>query len=114
MKRRFASGSCCVYTFEFDLDKSLMAKPFAGLTVEWLEFVKLNRTLGGIQHNFDVVSGPVANDDTFRTIALYVEGDYTAGQAIEKLRHVRPNNQVSLHTADALRYLRLIEREILG
>jgi hypothetical protein len=114
MKRRFASESCYVYTFEFKVDSSLKIKPFTGLTVEWLEFVKLNRTLGGTQHSFDVVSGPVANDDTFRTIALYIEGDYTAEQAIEKLRHAHPNNQVSLHTVETLRFLRLIGREILG
>jgi hypothetical protein len=35
---------------------------------EWLLMVQKNRTLGGIQHRFDVVQGPVANDKTARTI----------------------------------------------
>lgn len=29
-----------------------------------LEFIKMNRALGGVHHEYDVVIGPVADDNT--------------------------------------------------
>ena len=74
---------------------------------EWLIMVQKNRTLGGIQHNFDIVQGPVANDKTARTIALFIAGIINVNDAIERLRSNRINNQVSLHTLAALSHLKI-------
>jgi hypothetical protein len=76
--------------------------------------IKQNRVYGGIQHDYDVVIGPVANDNTFRTVTLYLEGIYTADQAIEQLRFFRANNQLSIHTEQALLNTKIIERYKLG
>ena len=73
---------------------------------EWLEFVKDNRIKGGITHDYDIVCGPVANDNTMRTIALYISGVYNADQALEKLAFFKVNDQVSFHTKKALSSLK--------
>ncbi|MDR1836116.1 MAG: DUF3990 domain-containing protein [Treponema sp.] len=68
---------------------------------------------GGIQHNYDIVQGPVANDKTARTIALYIAGIINAQEAIERLRSNRINDQVSLHTPAALSRLTITRRQSL-
>lgn len=100
-----------VYTLEA-LD-GLKVKRFEGMNREWLDFVKENRVKGGVRHDYDVVIGPVANDNTMRTIMFYVSGVYTAEVALEQLRFFKVNDQVSLHTTRALPFLRLIRTEVL-
>jgi hypothetical protein len=64
----------------------------------------------GIQHKFDIVQGPVANDKTARTIALYIAGIINANEAIERLQYNQLNNQVSLHTHTALSQLKIVRK----
>ena len=104
-------GEPYLYTFEFDRAPYLRVKEFTEICVEWLDLVKTNRMQGGVQHDFDVVIGPVANDNTMRTISLYVAGVYDAAEAMRRLRHFTANNQVSLHTEQALALLRLKGRD---
>lgn len=99
-----------VYQVKYLPTESLQVKRFNGLTVDWLDMVKANRTNGGIQHAYDVVIGPVANDDTMRTVAYYVNGVYTAAMAIEQLKYKMANDQISFHTAKALEAIRIIKR----
>ena len=98
-------GEPYLYTLELDLTDELRVKEFPEINLEWLDLVKANRMLGGTQHNFDVVIGPVANDNTMRTIAAYVAGLYDAEEAMRRLRYFKTNNQVSLHTDKAMRLL---------
>ena len=78
---------------------------------EVLEFIKENRSKGGLQHNYDVVIGPVADDNTMETVQLYIANILTASEAVERLRYNKVNNQVSFHTEKALQYLQLVRRE---
>jgi hypothetical protein len=55
------------------------------LSAEWLDMVKKNRMNGGIQHNYDIVWGPVADDNTMRTLALFVADIYDAETALRQL-----------------------------
>jgi hypothetical protein len=71
---------------------------------------KTNRVLGGVQHQFDIVQGPVANDKTARTIALYIAGIINADEAIKRLQYNQVNNQVSFHTVAALSHLKLVRK----
>ena len=69
-----------------------------------------NRTKGGIQHAYDVVVGPVADDNTMETVQLYLSGILKAEEAVERLRYNKVNNQVSFHTPLALEHLTLESR----
>ena len=101
-----------VYEFVLDISPELRIKRFEGLNHEWLDMVKRNRMHGGTQHDYDVVQGPVANDDTMRTLALFVAGIYTEDMALQQLRFFKPNDQVSIHTERALSRLRMVRREV--
>lgn len=99
-----------VYHFTFEENEQLVIKRFDGLNREWLEFVKENRSKGGLQHNYDVVIGPVADDNTMETVQLYISGILTADEAVERLRYNHVNNQVSFHTEKALESLDFVRR----
>ena len=99
-----------MYRYSFVHEETLNIKHFDALNKEWLEFIKENRTKGGIQHQFDIVIGPVADDDTMETVQLYIGGVLTADEAVERLRYNDVNNQVSFHTERALSALKFMGR----
>ena len=107
---RYGGKGRFVYEYSFEEDSALSIKRYNGLSREWLEMIKENRTKGGIQHKYDVVCGPVANDNTMRTIALYIAEIYTEEMALERLRFFSANDQVSLHTEEALKHLSFVRR----
>ena len=107
---RYKRDGLFVYELELESSKGLSIKEYEGLSEEWLVMVQKNRTLGGIQHDFDIVQGPVANDKTARTIALYIAEIINANEAIERLQFSKNNNQVSFHTPVAISRLKIIRK----
>ena len=99
-----------VYEYLFEENCALNVKRFDALSEEWLEFIKENRSKGGLQHDYDVVIGTVADDNTMETVQLYIANILTAAEAVERLRYSKVNNQVSFHTEKALQYLQLVRR----
>ena len=108
---RYGGKGAVIKTFKYTPNENLKVKIFSGMNEEWLEFVKECRTRGGLPHEFDLVQGPVANDNTMRTIALYISGIYTTAQAIEQLRFFKANDQISFHTERALGFLAFVRNE---
>lgn len=111
---RFGGDGIFVYEFALEIKSDLSIKQFDGVSEDWLNFIRDNRIGGGVQHNFDVVWGAVANDRTNRTLALFVEGIYTTKEAMEKLYSNKLNDQISIHTEKALACLKLINRTVYG
>lgn len=110
--KRIRNGSehAYVYVFEAEINDNLLVKKYDRLSVEWLEMIKNNRKLGGIQHSYDVMIGPVANDNTMVTVNRYIQGVYTAEEAISRLEYANVNDQVSFHTKKAVDCLSLVRR----
>lgn len=99
-----------VYQYTFEESTAYRVKRFDSLDQEWLEFIRQNRSAGGLQHSYDIVIGPVADDNTMETVQLYITGILSADEAVERLRYNRVNNQISFHTEKALQSLRLVRR----
>jgi hypothetical protein len=99
-----------LYEFELNNIEQLTIKKFDGISKEWLDFIAQNRIQGGIQHNFDIVQGPVANDKTMDAIGLYLSNTLSTSETLTRLTYMKPNNQVSIHTEKALSNLKLIRR----
>jgi len=110
--KKFRNGSeyAYVYVYEIGITDSLKVEKYDGLTIEWLEMIKINRSRGGVQHEFDIVIGPVANDDTRVTVARYMDGTYSAEEALKRLKYSKANDQVAFHTKKSLRYLNFKRR----
>lgn len=108
---RNRSRTYYVMKFLFAENEGLKIKRFDSLSKEWLEFIKENRSEGGLQHDYDVVIGPVADDNTMETVQLYIAGIFNADEAVNRLRYNKVNNQISFHTKKALEYLRFVGRK---
>jgi len=111
---RYGGAGKFIYEFNFETNNDLKIRKFEEANKEWLEFISGNRSIGGVQHDFDIVIGPVANDKTNRTIALYIAGIYDAEMALQLLKYNNLNDQVSFHTEKALSFLTLTKREKYG
>jgi hypothetical protein len=107
---RYKGDGLFVYEVELEFVKELSIKIFEGLSEEWLLMIQKNRKLGGIQHKFDIVQGPVANDKTTRTIALYIAGIINSNEALERLKYNQINDQVSIHTSAAISHLKIVRK----
>ena len=67
-----------IYTYEIDISKlsDFSIKKFNNADFEWLQFVILNRKTRDRSHNYDIVIGPTANDDTMVVINAYLDALY--------------------------------------
>ena len=57
---------------------------------------------------FDIIFGPVANDDVYTTFTLYTAGALTKEQTLEALKIKKLYNQLVLTSENALSYLKFI------
>lgn len=109
---RAGGGNAVVSVYEVD-DMLLQKEDFRimeynGATKEWLDFVVANRRYAPL-HDYDIVLGPVANDNLYATISLYENGELSAEAAVVQLKTHVLFNQVSFHTEKVLAQLRFVE-----
>lgn len=110
-KKREASKKAIVSTFEVPddiLESGYKVLRFAGATKEWLEFVVRNRR-GQETEKYDLVMGPVANDQLYVTIRFYEQGVITANAAIDMLKTHKLFDQLSFHVPETVSLLRFVE-----
>ena len=71
----------------------------------WLDFVSENRA--GIYNGdiYDIIYGPVADDDVYTTFTLYSAGVLTKEQTLEALKIKKLYNQLVFASEKALGYL---------
>ncbi len=105
MNIRYGGQGAFVKEYLFQPSDDLKILSFPSMDKQWLEFIKDNRMNEGLLHTYDIVRGAVANDNTMRTIALYVSGIYTTEMALEQLKFFKANDQISFHTEKALKCL---------
>lgn len=74
----------------------------------WLDFVSENRSGDYKGESYDIVFGPVANDDVYTTFTLYSAGVLTKDQTLETLKIKKLYNQLVLSSEKALSYLKFI------
>ncbi|WP_455587347.1 DUF3990 domain-containing protein [Bacteroides sp.] len=110
-KNREGNAKAIVSIFEVPddiLDTGYNVLRFSGATKEWLEFVVNNRR-GRNPGGYDLVMGPVANDQLYATIRLYEQGVVTAEAAIEMLKTHTLFDQLSFHTSGTISLLHFLE-----
>jgi hypothetical protein len=93
---------------------SLRILTFADADDEWLEYVVANRSGTGRMNDYDIVIGPVANDKVYDVVELYEAGDYTAAEAIVRLKTYRLIDQVVFKSEESLRFLEFLESKALS
>jgi len=109
-----------IYTYEFSLESAekLNVKIFERADKNWLKFIILNRTHGEHMHNYDIVIGPTANDNTraaLRTVTNMANGTILSDAAMDFLiATLEPENlptQYYFGTQKAVELLKFKRRE---
>ena len=88
------------YLYQITIDTeflgTLRVKCFTTADESWLDFVLMCREQGGVPHDYDVVIGPTADDDTMLCLKAYWDGLYgRVGSADAKrilLDNLEPEN----------------------
>jgi len=69
-----------LYEYEFDLlnFSNFKVKEFTSANADWVKFIVLNRTSKIHKHDYDIVLGATANDQTLLAAQAYLSGLYGA------------------------------------
>ncbi|GHT42604.1 hypothetical protein AGMMS49965_14440 [Bacteroidia bacterium] len=112
---RLNGGSPTVSVYEFDanLVKNLRELTFPMPNEAWLQFVSANRNQIHLAQPYDLVIGPVANDDVFTTLQAYFAGVLDAEETLKRLKIKDLFDQYVFKTTKALDFLKFTEyREV--
>ena len=110
--RRNNKGVGYVSIYEFDLElakKALSFEEFETADERWLDFVVNNRKGIEFKEIKDIHIGPVADDRIYQSIRLFETGAYDAEYTVKKLKTELLHDQWTLHTDNALSFLKFIE-----
>lgn len=109
-KRRGESNAfVTVYEVNEDELKNIRLLSFDSPNVEWLNFVVKNRKGEYIAENWDIISGPVADDQTAQVIDLYLDGLYDEEEAIRRFLTQKLKDQYTFKTLEAINLLKYKE-----
>lgn len=93
-----------VSVFKYTEDMKLSICIFPQMTEEWLQFVVDCRR--GIEHNYDIVEGPMADDQIWDYVEDYMEGNITKDAFWELVKFKYPTHQIVFCTEKALQTLK--------
>lgn len=74
---------------------------FPSIDGDWLDFV-FNSRSGSDVGEYDVISGPVADDNVFKTIDLYFQGIWDRERALKSLMYDKPSFQTCFRSQDSV------------
>ena len=80
---------------------------------EWLSFVVKNRKGEFIAENWDIISGPIADDQTAQVIDLFLDGMYDEEEAIRRFLTQKLKDQFTFKTEAAIKLLKYKEVIVL-
>ena len=105
------SGEASVSCYELDEDATTGLKilRFKQADSDRLDYIAANRENRNVKDEWDLVIGPVANDQTFPTILLYLDGCIDAQSAVRQLLPQKLRGQHTFKTEKALALLKLSE-----
>lgn len=115
--RQGVYGSGCVSSYVFDIaaltEKGLKVRIFDGPSDEWFDFVMANRHDPNFKHDYDIIKGPVANDNVYETLTLFEDGIITKAEAKLRLKTYVLVDQVTFHSMAALKFLAFVDSEVV-
>lgn len=109
--KRRKEGNRIVNVYKFDEAKAFASCSFLNFdsaNEAWLDFVSDNRTGTYNGKSFDIIFGPVANDDVYKTFTLYTAGVLTKEQTLAALKIKKLYNQLVFASEKALCYLQFL------
>ena len=96
-------GNSIVNRYEYMPNANLKILDFRAMTDEWLDFVVDCRR--GIEHEYDIVEGPMADDQIWNFVEGFIDGKVSRDAFWELVRFSYPTHQIVFCTEDALKTL---------
>ena len=109
--KRKNEGTKQVSIYEIDEEKifeECSVLRFDSANEAWLDFVAENRNGIYDGENYDVIYGPVANDDVYTTFTLYQSGALTKEQTLETLKIKKLYDQIVFTSEKALSFIKFV------
>lgn len=104
--RRWAmtrKGDSVINRYEYIADSGLKILKFDEMTDEWLDFVVDCRR--GIEHDYDIVEGPMADDQIWNFVEEFIAGRIPRAAFWEIVKFNYPTHQIVFCTESALKTL---------
>ena len=98
-----------VNQFDHKVFDSMKVLLFKKPNEEWVNFVMKNRTERGFTHDYDIVYGPVADDNVYTQFTLYEGGIISMPTLIQELKTYKLVDQYLFHTERALVAIKYVE-----
>jgi hypothetical protein len=96
-----------VCTYEYTPDPELNIKRFMEMTDEWLDFVAACRH--GESHPYDIVEGPMADDEVWDYVEDFLAGRITREAFWELAKFKHPTHQILFCNDKALASLQYVD-----
>ncbi|MBR4707094.1 MAG: DUF3990 domain-containing protein [Pseudobutyrivibrio sp.] len=96
-------GASIVNRYKYNENSDLKIKSFPEMTDEWLDFVVECRR--GTLHDYDIVEGPMADDQIWNFVEGFIEGRITRAAFWELVKFNYPTHQIVFCTEEALKTL---------
>jgi len=106
---RFGEG--CISFYEFNTVAGLNSLSFPVMTEEWLDFISLCRSGGA--HEYDIVDGPMANDEVYNYVADFLSGVISRPAFWELVKFRYPTHQICFHTEESLQSIRFVSARMV-
>jgi hypothetical protein len=90
-----------VNVYEYTQDNTLHVLDFKEMTDEWLDFVVACRD--GQTHDYDIVIGPMADDQIYNYVSDFIRGNITREQFWVLAKFKYPTHQIAFCTEASLK-----------
>lgn len=94
-------------TYHFNITEAkekLQVIEFTSPDESWLDFITDNRRGREINNEYDIVIGPVADDNVYSTVKLFETGVLNKDEAISRLKVVKLFDQILFHSNKSLEF----------
>lgn len=104
-------GNSILNKYSYAKNTDLKILSFSDMTEEWLKFVVDCRR--GIEHNYDIVEGPMADDQIWDYVEEYTSGNISKDAFWELVKFKYPTHQIVCCTENTLKTLHFESSENL-
>lgn len=104
-------GDSIINRYNYISDEDLKVLCFKQMTEEWLDFIVACRK--GIEHEYDIVEGPMADDQIWNYVEGFISGKIPRDAFWELVKFSYPTHQIVFCTEKAIKTLTFEGSEIL-
>ncbi len=97
-------GATVVNRYIYTPDEELNIQRFSEMSDKWLDFVVSCRS--GIEHQYDIVEGPMADDQIWNFVENFLSGKIPRSAFWEIVKFNHPTHQIVFCTERALKTLK--------